>query len=167
MLYARGVNINMVYGAIDEKSVDGYTLMGRVFDAIQNKQMEYNWLITNVECLIDQIAECFMDNDYCWLTGEELTKIVREDDGQWIWAVLSGFEKDISLSEVLRYPLPHADGYQGFWKNPVSIQHPLAAVEIVPWDSTLTLFFSRRAELVQDFLHFFPLSENLLTYNQI
>ena len=72
MLYARGVNINMVYGAIDEKSVDGYTLMGRVFDAIQNKQMEYNWLITNVECLIDQIAECFMDNDYCWLTGEEL-----------------------------------------------------------------------------------------------
>ena len=55
----------MVYGAIDEKSVDGYTLMSRVFDAIHNKQMEYNWLITNVECLIDKIAECYMDNDYC------------------------------------------------------------------------------------------------------
>ena len=97
MLYARGVNVNMVYGAIDEKSVDGYTLMGRVFDAIQNKQMEYNWLITNVECLIDRIAECFMNNDYCWLTGEELTKIVREDDGQWIWAVLSGLRKGYFL----------------------------------------------------------------------
>lgn len=159
------VNTEMVYGAIDEKSEHGYTRMGRVFDAIHNKQMEYNWLITDTECLIDKIEECCSGNGYCWLTGEELTKIVREDDGQWIWAVLSGFEKDISLSDVLQYPLPYADGYGGFWKNPLSMQHPLATVEIVPWDSTLTLLLSKQADLVQDFLRFFPLSEDLLTYN--
>lgn len=157
--------MDMVYGAIDEKSESGYTLMGRVFDAIHNKQMEYNWLITDIECLVDKIGECCSGNGYCWLTGEELTKIVQEDDGQWIWAVLSGFQKDISLSDVLQYPLPYADGCEGFWKNPLSIQHPLAAVEIVPWDSTLTLLLSKHADLVQDFLRFFPLSEDLLTYN--
>lgn len=155
----------MVYGVIDEKSERGYTLMNRVFDAINNKQMEYNWLITDIECLVDKIEKCYK-NGYCWLTGEELTKIVREDDNQWIWAVLSGFEKDISLSEILQYPLPYADGYGGFWKNPLSIQHPLATIEIVPWDSTLTLLLSKQADLTQDFLHFFPFSGDLWVYNE-
>ena len=38
-------------------------------------------------------------------------------------------------------------GYDGFWKNPVSIQHPLAELEIVAWDSTLTLLISRMKPL--------------------
>lgn len=41
----------MVYGAINEEGERWYTQMGRVFDAIQNKQTEYNWLITDVECV--------------------------------------------------------------------------------------------------------------------
>lgn len=41
----------MVYGAINEKGERWYTQMGRVFDVIQNKQTEYNWLITDVECV--------------------------------------------------------------------------------------------------------------------
>lgn len=155
----------MIYGAINEKDKYGHTLMGRVFDAINNKQMEYNWFITDTECLLDRIEACYTDQGYCWLTGEELSKIVREDDGQWIWAVLSGFSKDISLAEILQYPQPYANEYEGFWQNPLSIQHPLATIEIVPWDSSLTLFLSKRADLVEDFLHFFPSSENLLVYN--
>lgn len=82
-----------------------------------------------------------------------------------VWAVLSGFEKHITLSEVLQYPAPFADGYCGFWKNPISIQHPLAAIEIVAWDSELTLFISRNEALVEDFLKFFPLSKDLSIYN--
>ena len=96
--------------------------------------------------------------------GKNLSRIVHEDDGQWVWAVLSGFEKEIPLSEILKYPQPYADGYEGFWKTPLSIQHPLATIEIVPWDSSLTLFFSRQKDLVQDFLKFFPFSEDLSEY---
>ncbi len=61
--------------------------------------------------------------------------------------VLSGFKREIPLQEVLSYGLPYADSYDGFWKNPVSIQHPLAELEIVAWDSTLTLLISRMKPL--------------------
>lgn len=155
----------MVYGAINEKGECWYTQMGRVFDAIRNKQTEYNWLITDIDCGIPKIEELRKGKEYCWITGEALSKIVREDDGQWIWAVFSGFNKNITLSQVIQYPKPYANGYEGFWKNPPSIQHPLAAIEIVPWDSSLTLFFSKNKELVHDFLEFFPLSKDISIYN--
>lgn len=155
----------MVYGAINEKGERWYTQMGRVFDAIQNKQTEYNWLITDVECVPRKIEQLCNGKDCCWVTGEELTKIVREDDSQWVWAVLSGFDKNISLSEIMQYPKPYADGYEGFWKNPLSIQHPLAEIEIVPWDSSLTLFLSKREDLVNNFLEFFPSGKDLSAYN--
>ena len=156
---------NMIYGAINDKGEHWYTQMGRVFDAIKNKQAEYNWLITDIDCVPQKIEELCNGKDYCWITGEELSKIVREDDQQWVWALLSGFNKNIALSEVMQYPKPYARDYEGFWRNPLSIQHPLAIIEIVPWDSSLTLFFSRKADLVNDFLKFFPLSEDLSTYN--
>lgn len=157
----------MVYGAINEKGERYYTQMGRVFDAINNKQMEYNWLITDIaDGAPSKIWERYNDDNYCWITGKELSEIVREQDVQWVWAVLSGFEKNISLEEILLYPHPGADGYGGFWRNPVSMQHPLATVEIVPWDSSLTLCMSKNEDLVKDFLNFFPFSEDLSKYNE-
>jgi len=77
---------------------------------------------------------------------------------------LSGFEKNIDLEEVLKFPLPDAQEYEGFWKNPVSIQHPLASIEIVPWDSTLTLVISKENKIVSDFKKHYPLSEDLASY---
>lgn len=154
----------MVYGAINEKGEQWYTQIGRVFKAMKNKQNDYNWLITDIDCVPPKIEEHY-SGSYCWLTGEELSRIVVEDDGQWVWGVLSGFDKSIDLSEVLQYSRPYADGYEGFWINPISIQHPLATIEIVAWDSTLTLFFSKQEDLVKDFLSFFPYSEDLSQYN--
>ncbi|MBB6713395.1 hypothetical protein [Clostridium gasigenes] len=49
--------------------------------------------------------------------------------------MLSGSPQNITIDEILKYPLPYADGYKGFWKNPISLQHPLVEIEIVPWDS--------------------------------
>lgn len=156
----------MIYGAINEKGETWYTRMAKVFDAIKDRQIGYNWLITDIDGVPEKITACFSNKDYCWLTGEELSQIVREDDWQWVWAVLSGFEKSITLSEVLKYPKPYADMYGGFWKTPISIQHPLATIEIVPWDSTSTLFFSKQKDLVDDFLNFFSLSQDLSIYNK-
>ena len=39
----------MVYGVIDKESSRYYTYLKAVFDAIENKQVEYNWLITATE----------------------------------------------------------------------------------------------------------------------
>ena len=80
--------------------------------------------------------------------------------------VLSGFEKHITLEEVKKYDLPYADGYRGFWDENISIQHPLATVELVAWDSGCTLFISKADELVDKFRREFPLSVDLEMYNK-
>ena len=104
--------------------------------------------------------------DYSFLSGEELTRIVTEDDSQWIWGILSGFEINIPLDEILKYPLPDADGYKGFWKNPPSIQNPLASMEIVAWDSSCVLLLSTEKEIVEKFKsHEFPDCQDLSEYN--
>ena len=143
----------MVYGVIDKESCRYYTYLKSVFDAIENRQVEYNWLITDTEIVAhssrleaintsvhwehkDGKPIAIPAPDYYFLSGEELTTIISEDDSQWVWGVLSGFEKGIPLDEILKYPLPEAEGYEGFWKKPFSMQNALASVEIVLWDSS-------------------------------
>ena len=65
-----------------------------------------------------------------------------------ILGVISIFHKDVTLEEVLRYNYPYADGYRGFWENPIKVQHPLAISEIVAWDGSLTLLISKNNEFV-------------------
>lgn len=155
----------MVYGAISEKDERYYTYLKKVFEAIGNAQQDYNWLITDCECVPRNFeTETLLNAEYCWITGEQLTEIILEEDFQWIWAVLSGFDKNIDISEVLKYELPYADGYRGFWEKPLTLQHPLAHIEIVPWDSSLTLFLSDNKEIVESFKKGFPFSEDLEDY---
>ena len=92
--------------------------------------------------------------------------MVETEDFQWIWAVLSGFPRHISLDQVLEYDLPYADMYTGFWTNPVSNHGARAQVEIVPWDSSCTLVISRNHRIVSDFMDGFPLSRDLYLYNE-
>ena len=172
----------MVYGVIDRDSCRWYTYLKAVFEAIDNKQLEYNWLITatdivahsdRLDALNTSVRWQYKNGksiavpapDYYFLSGEELTRIITLDDSQWIWGVLSGFEKNIPLDEILRYPLPEAEGYKDFWKNPPSIQHPLASVEIVLWDSSLVLLFSKNKEIIDSFRLAFPRSQNLSEFN--
>ena len=151
----------MVYAAINERGEKYYTHLKRVFEAIKGRQREYNWLITYAVCCPrDPEAAKMLEQDYCWIGGDELTELVNKEDFQWIWAVLSGFDKSVELSEALKYELPFADENERLWQKPASIQHPLAEVEIVAWDSSLTLLFSRRKEIVDDFRNFFPYSVN-------
>ena len=155
----------MVYGAINEKGEEYYTHLKKVFDAIGNKQKDYNWLITDCECYpgINKFKD-LLSKDYCWISGEELTAMILQEDFQWIWAVLSGFDKSIEMADVLKYDLPRADGYAGFWKMPLTLQHPLSQIEIVPWDSSLTLILSKEEKIVTSFTDAFLHSERLEDY---
>ena len=157
----------MVYGAILQRGERFYTYLSRVFRAIENVQTQYNWLITDCVCYPrSPELSALLSGESCWLSGDELTALVQKEDFQWIWAVLSGFRKDIPVEQVLEYPLPYADGNKAFWRNPLSMQHPLAEIEIVPWDSTLTLFLSSRKEIVDSYRKYSPLSEDLALYNE-
>lgn len=171
----------MVYGIIDKKSKAYYTYLADVFDVLDDERSEFNWLITDTE-IIAKTKELDMLNtntrwenidgkpvpvpapEFNFLSGEELTNIIRNDDSQWIWGVLSGFKKEISLDEILGYPLPVAES-SSFWKNPPSIQHPLASVEIVPFDSSFVLFFSKSKEIADRFKTAFLKCQDLSEYN--
>lgn len=153
----------MIYGAILKEGMI-FTYFKEIFCSLNNFQKNYNWLITDVEAApfkkghYERITQ---SGTYAWISGEELTGIIKKDNFQWIWGVLSGFEKFYAKEEVLKYDLPYADGQGGFWKTELSIQHPLASVELVAWDSGLTLFLSRQENLVKMFRTAFPLSGNL------
>lgn len=67
---------------------------------------------------------------------------------------------------MLGYKLPYADGYKGFWNPNLTLQHPLAEVELVAWDGCCTLLLSRDACLVGKFREMFPHSEDLEDYNR-
>ncbi len=136
---------------------------------MDNFQKKYNWLISDCEACPKRLGHdirIHQSGEYAWISGEELTNIIKRDDFQWIWAVFSGFEKNITLEEVKKYDLPYADGYGGFWSENVSIQHPLATVEIVAWDSGCMLFISKDDLLVNKFRSAFPLSVDLEMHNK-
>lgn len=152
-------------GAIIEKGFKYYTYLDEIFPAFENAQLRYNWLITDLECNYYPDDWLITDKKYIWLSGKELTDIVMQNKIQFIWGVLSAFEPFVTLEQVLLYKLPFADGNTGFWHNPVSIQNPLAEIELVPWDSSLVLLISKSDALVDKFITFFPQSENLAIAN--
>ncbi len=152
--------------AILEKGEYCYTHMYKVFNAIENEQLKYNWLITDCECYPkDKGINKMFSKEYIWISGEQLTEIISKGDFQFVWGVFSAFSQEVTLEEALRYDLPVADGYKGFWVNNVRIQHPLAEVEIVAWDSALTLLISKDDNLVQKFRSNLPLSKELSALN--
>jgi hypothetical protein len=152
--------------AILEKGKHSYTHMNKVFQVIGNEQLKYNWLITNFECYPqDEENAGLFSEEYVWISGNRLTEIIQKEDFQFIWGVLSGFSKDVTLEEILKYDFPLADENEGFSKDDVKIQHPLADIEIVAWDSSLTLFISKDDSLFNKFRKGFPLSEDLSAQN--
>lgn len=159
----------MIYGAILEKGLKGFTYFKEIFCSLDNFQKDYNWLITDVEAAPfkeSHYERITQSGTYAWISGEELTGIIKKDNFQWIWGVLSGFEKCYAKEEILKYDLPYADGQGGFWKTELSVQHPLASVELVAWDGALTLFLSKQENLVKMFRTAFPLSDDLKEYNR-
>lgn len=158
-----------VWGVIRaEDACKYYTLFKEIFEAMGDFQKKYNWLITDIDgypANDNRYESFYKKHSYLWLTGQELSENVYKHDYQWNWAVLSGFEKSIELEDILKYPFPYADGYTGFWKTDLSIQHPLAKVEMVAWDSSSTLLFAKDYSLYLEFLKNIPNVVDLSEYN--
>lgn len=142
-----------------------YSSLKNVFDAIENEQNKYNWLITEIDYapLNKEIAP--FSQPYTWISGEELTARIEKDDGFWVWGVFSGFTKDVELRDILKYPLPYADGYEGFWNSEITIQNPLASIELVEWDGGLFLAITENQVILNRLKEAFPASQDLKKYN--
>ena len=68
-------------------------------------------------------VECKLDSPkYCFISGEELDTIIKKEDFQLIWGVLSGFNKNFTLEEIMKYNLPYAEYNKDIWENPVILK---------------------------------------------
>ena len=137
----------------------------KVFNCIKELK-NYNWLITDMECYTDDKNLLnFIDNKYCWVHGKDLLKLLKIESSQWVWGVFSAFSKNIELNDVLKYEYPYADGYKGFWKNPLTIQHPLATLEFVIWDGNFILVISEDHKIISDIMKKNNNARDLELYN--
>jgi len=80
--------------------------------------------------------------------------------------VFSGIKKEFDIDVNDLSVEPYADGNPNFWIPEPQIQHPLAEIEIVCWDSTSTLFLSKDNEIGQKFKNYFTDAMDLKEYNQ-
>ena len=144
-----------------------HTDMNLVFQAINNSQLNYNWLITDIAC--NAYNEIWPDDTSrpVWRSGAELTRIVQKRRIQFIWGVFSAFEKDVQIDLGKLLVTPYADGNPDFWRGNPKIQYPGAQMEIVCWDSTATLLITEDEKISNDFKLFFPDAEDLRKINEL
>ena len=62
-----------------------HTFLGRVFAALEGRQRGYDFLLAGVEACPTRPEYTFVNRGPVWLSGEELTAMVRREDFQWIW----------------------------------------------------------------------------------
>ncbi len=158
----------MVYGIIIDKDDKWHTNLQKLFAAMKNEQLNYKWLISHYDCYpLKPSLKYLLDHEYEYLilSGKELTELA-EEGFQWIWGTFSAFDPSVSDEEILNHSLPRNDCYKGFWKLPLTIQHPLAKIELVAFDSTLTLAFTKDRQLFETIKETYPLAEDLEVYNR-
>lgn len=150
-------------GAILENQIELNSSLNVFLPIINERIISYNWLLTDIDS--DYYSNNIIKNNYEFLSGQEFLDIISKNEFRFVWGVFSGFSKEISLEEILSEKLPFANGYTGFWKNPISIQHPLAITEMVLWDGILALFISHNDDIIDKFLNYYKSSKNLEKYN--
>jgi hypothetical protein len=171
---------------VETDSMPFQTDMRKVFDSLEGRQLEFNWLITNISYVVGGVRGTVnhkfpndisystesnypidaLEEEIVWIDGDELNKIIYGNQIQFIWAVFSGFKKGISIDKNNLEVEPYADGNKGFWIPEPRIQHPKADIEIVCWDNTLTLFLSNNDDITNRFKNHFRDAKDLKEYNQ-
>lgn len=132
-----------------------YTHMLKVLNSIGGRNLDYNWLITDIEAYPQddgELDKLISENDYLFLSTDELIGMLEKNDFQWIWGVFSAIPKEYTKEEVLKYELPFADGNYDIYKEDIFvIQHPLADIEIVAEDSSSVFIVANDDEIADKF----------------
>ncbi|EOO41467.1 hypothetical protein IIU_00483 [Bacillus cereus VD133] len=143
-----------------------HTVLASVFDSFQGREKEFNWLITDMEIVAHQEEKLIRDYPkmsypIVWIAGEDLSNLVKKYNPQFIWGVLSAFDKSINIDIHNLLVEPYANGNEGLWVPSPNIQHPQAKLEIVCWDSYVTLFFSKDEDIDDKFQDYFKSAKKL------
>jgi small nuclear ribonucleoprotein (snRNP)-like protein len=137
-----------------------------IFDALGGRQREFNWLITEQECSYWTSDIDIFNKELIYLSGDELTDIVTQNNIQFIWGILSAFDKSVNIDINNLSVIPTFDGEWKYGGEDVHTQHPLATAEIVCVDSSYTIFLSKDEDLLNRFLKHFSDAQDLHQWNR-
>lgn len=156
----------------NSRQVEYYTNLNPIFMSIQNRQHDYNWLLTDLEMnwipddFLSYCEQCYIRadiedrNNRYFISGEKLTRLTMEYEIQFIWGVLTGLKKELHIDLSSITNCPDAEN-PSLWKPGVNVQYPGAELEIVCWDSTSTLLISQNSSIVNDFKLYFSDAQDL------
>lgn len=143
-----------------------YTDLKTVFEVLGGRECEFDWLITELEC--NRLPPELRDGDAWLFAGDVLSDLVRRQDPpvQFVWGVLTGFDRATPVDLNRLDIVPSANGNSGFWKGAPRIQYPEAKVELVCFDSSLTMLITADADLTARFRAGFPEAVDLESFNR-
>lgn len=137
-----------------------------IFDALDGRQREFNWLITEHECYSWPSNEDIFNKEIVFLSGDELTNMVTHNNIQFVWGILSAFDKSINIDINNLSVIPTFDGEWKYGGENVHTQHPLATAEIICVDSSYTIFLSKDEDLSNRFLRHYSDAQDLHQWNR-
>ena len=126
---------------------DYYTDILKVVNAIGGRSLNYNWLITEIET---STGDYFYE-EYVILSNDELLDNLENKKIQWIWGTFSAIPKKYRQEEILKYNLP---GVENIDKKEIKIQHPLAEIEIIAYDSTFVQLIAKGKTIAEKFKNY-------------
>lgn len=123
---------------------DYYTDILKVVNAIGGRNLDYNWLITEIETSTGD----YFNDEYVIVSNDELLDNLENKKIQWIWGTFSAIPKKYKQEEILKYNLP---GVENIDKKEIKIQHPLAEIEIIAYDSTFVQLIAKDKTIAEKF----------------
>lgn len=150
--------------------VEFHTDLSVIVNPFKEEFKNLNWLLTDLQFMIldsDKLGLVERLNHHdksITINGEELFEIIRTRKIQFIWGVLSGFVDRIP--NLVDNELPYADQNTELWTNPEAFQTESTQIEIVCWDSSLTIIKFRDNTIAQNFMREFKDSTRL-EYNAL
>lgn len=123
---------------------DYYTDILKVVNAIGGRNLDYNWLITEIETSTGD----YFNDEYVIVSNDELLDNLENKEIQWIWGTFSAIPKKYKQEETLKYNLP---GVENIDKKEIKIQHPLAEIEIIAYDSTFVQLIAKDKTIAEKF----------------
>jgi hypothetical protein len=124
--------VNIILENTDQ--VAYFTNMKQVFSALNISASDYDWYVSDIETNFS--SSDFTQEDK-WISGEDLSCFLENNEIQFIWAVFSALPKGLRPTI---HESPYIEGNPEYWSGKViSTQLSDALFEIACWDSSATI----------------------------
>ena len=144
-----------VWGARLERDGQYHTSLKRVFDALEGRQIVFDFLLLGVEAYPLEHEEFEAVNQTPrWISGAELTRMVETEDFQWVWGALLAYPEGCGRAEVLeqvRALCPPGPPDEESWGVRRQFEKTGAIFLILAADSSLTELVSEDRGLIDLF----------------